>query len=261
MRTMANGIDIHYELSGNPNAPVVVLSHSLAASMVMWEPQMAALQPHFRVLRYDMRGHGESEVVSGEYTFEMLGNDVVGLMDALNIQQAYFVGLSIGGMIGQELMLNHANRLHGAILCSTTARLPLEAKSVFRARMGRVRDHGMAPLADEALARWFTGPFRDKGDRLLNLIQEQIKATAVAGFLGCGHAILGLDYTKRLSAVKLDTLIIVGEDDPGTPVSAAKAIQREIPNSKLVILPSSAHLCNIEQAQRFNTALLDFLGQ
>jgi len=259
MKTNANGIEIHYELSGNPDASVVVLSHSLASSLIMWEPQLGALEKDFRVLRYDMRGHGKSEVVEGAYTLEMLGDDVVGLLDALAVESAHFVGLSIGGMIGQGLALNHVERLLSVILCDTSPVLPEAAKPIFRERMQMAREQGMTSLVDETLARWFTASFLEQAPPMVDRIRNQIAATPLNGFVGCCHAILSLDYLDRLPEIGLKTLVIVGEDDPGTPVEAARAIQAGIPDSKLVILSSAAHLSNIEQAEEFNAALLEFL--
>jgi len=259
MLIKTNGIKIHCELTGKPDAPVVVLSHSLASSMVMWEPQLEVLEPFFRVLRYDMRGHGSSDVVKGAYSLEMLGDDVVGLLDALEISKAHFMGLSIGGMIGQGLAIEHADRLLSLILCDTAPILPEEAKPLFQERIDQAREQGMASLVEGVLDRWFTPPFLEKAPPMVGRIRAQIQDTPVDGFIGCSHAIMNLDYLDRLSAIALDTLIIVGEDDPGTPVSAAEAIHAEIRNSKLTVLPSSMHLCNIEQAERFNQALLAFL--
>jgi len=254
-----NGIKIHCELSGQTEAPVVILSHSLGSSMVMWVPQLAVLEPHFRVLRYDMRGHGESDVTGGAYSLEMLGQDVVGLLDALEIEKAHFVGLSIGGMIGQGLGLNHADRLLSLTLCDTAAILPEEAKPLFRERMDQALSQGMASLVEGTLARWFTPPFLEKDFPIVCQVKEQIETTPVDGFIGCSHAILDLNYLHRLAVIDLDTLIIVGEDDIGTPVAAAEAIHAEIRDSELEVLPSAMHLCNIEQAEAFNTVLMDFL--
>jgi len=256
----ANGIEIHCELSGKKDAPVVVLSHSLGSSMVMWEPQLAVLEPCFRVLRCDMRGHGDSGVTKGAYSLEMLGLDVIGLLDALEIEKTHFVGLSIGGMIGQGLALDHADRLLSLTLCDTAPILPEEAKPLFQERMEMARSQGMASLVEGTLARWFTPPFLEKAPQMVGRIREQIEATPVDGFIGCSHAIMDLDYIDRLATIDLDTLIIVGEEDIGTPVAAAKSIQAEIRNSKLTVLPSSMHLCNIEQADAFNKALMDFLS-
>ncbi len=259
MLIKTNGIKIHCELSGKSDAPVVVLSHSLGSSMVMWEPQLEVLEPFFQVLRYDMRGHGHSQVVKGAYSLELLGDDVIGLMDALEIEKAHFVGLSIGGMIGQGLGLNHAQRLLSLTLCDTAPILPEEAKPLFRERMDQARELGMGSLVEGTLARWFTPPFLEKVPLMVNRIRSQIEATPVDGFIGCSHAILDLNYIERLATIDLKTLIIVGEDDPGTPVAAAEAIHAEIRNSQLKVLPSAMHLCNIEQAGRFNQALLAFL--
>jgi len=255
----SNGIKMHCELSGQADAPVVVLSHSLASSMVMWEPQLAMLASDFRVLRYDMRGHGESDVTKGEYSLEMLGQDVIGLLDALKIEKAHFVGLSIGGMIGQGLGLDHADRLLSLTLCDTAPILPQDAKPLFQERMDLARSQGMASLVKGTLARWFTPPFLAQDPPMVDRIRAQIEATPVDGFIGCSHAIMDLDYIDRLAGIDLDTLIIVGEDDPGTPVTAAEAIHAKIPDSHLKVLPSAMHLCNIEQVDAFNKALLKFL--
>jgi 3-oxoadipate enol-lactonase len=195
----------------------------------------------------------------GEYSLEMLARDVVGLLDALEIESAHFVGLSIGGMIGQGLGLDHADRLLSLTLCDTAPILPQEAKPLFQERMDLARSQGMASLVEGTLARWFTPPFLAQDPPMVGRIRAQIAATPVDGFIGCSYAILDLNYMDRLAAIDLDTLIIVGEDDPGTPVAASEAIHAEIRNSQLTVLPSAMHLCNIEQAEAFNRALMDFL--
>jgi 3-oxoadipate enol-lactonase len=255
----ANGIKINYELSGKKGAPVVVLSHSLACGLVMWNPQMDVLIPHFRVIRYDMRGHGRSGVTPGPYTLELLADDVVGLMDALNVDRFHFVGLSIGGMIGQSLALNHAKRLRSLALCDTASTVPPEAQPIWQERIERTRAKGMESQVNETMERWFTPAFLKQNIPMAELIRKQILATPVEGYLGCAEAIRRLNYLDRLREVKLPTLIMVGEHDPGTPVSASQAIHERIPDSKLIILPSARHLSNVEQADAFNRALLAFL--
>jgi 3-oxoadipate enol-lactonase len=259
MLIKANGIQISYELSEEKDAPVVVLSHSLGSSMLMWQPQFEVLKSHFRVLRYDMRGHGKSEATEGAYTFEQLAADVIGLLDALKLESVHFVGLSIGGMIGQCLALNYADRLRTLSLCDTAAIIAKDALPLFEERIRRARDQGMEALVKETLERWFTQSYLKQNSPEVERIRNQILATSLAGFVGCSRAILGLNYIERLSEIDLPTLIIVGEDDPGTPVTASQAIHQRIQNSKLVVLPSAAHLSNIEQADAFNSALLEFL--
>jgi 3-oxoadipate enol-lactonase len=225
----------------------------------MWNPQMDVLNPHFQVLRYDIRGQGGSDAPSGAYTLELLANDVIGLLDALSINQVHFVGLSVGGMIGQALALNHAHRLRSLALCDTASIIPQEAQAIWEERIKKVLSKGMEALLDETMERWFTPAFLKQGSPMLEIIRKQILATSMQGYLGCAEAIRRLNYLDRLSAIKIPTLIMVGEDDPGTPVSASKAIHERISNSKLVILPSARHLSNVEQSEAFNANLVEFL--
>ena len=259
MRIKANDIEINCEVSGNQDAPVVILSHSLGSSLAMWNPQMEALESRFRVLRYDMRGHGGSDAPHGAYTLEQLGEDAVGLLDALHIRVVHWVGLSIGGMIGQCLALNHADRLRSLVLCDTAAAMPEEAQAMRQQRIEVAREQGMEPLLEPTLDRWFTPAFLRRNPPEVELILRNFLATPVAGYIGCSEAIRDLNYLGRLSEIKTPTLIIVGEEDPGTPVAASEAIHERIPDSRLVVLPCAAHLSNTEQPEAFNRALIDFL--
>jgi 3-oxoadipate enol-lactonase len=225
----------------------------------MWNPQMDALSPYFQVLRYDTRGHGNSDAASGSYTLQLLAEDVIGLLDALGMDRVHFVGLSMGGMIGQCLALSHPHRLKSLALCDTASVFPAEAQPVWQERLEKARQKGMGALVEETLERWFTPAFLRQNPPMVKLIREQILATPVAGYLGCAEAIRRLDYLDRISEIKTPTLIIVGEEDPGMPVSAAEAMHKRVPKSKLVVLPSARHLSNVEQAEAFNAALLEFL--
>ena len=259
MQIKANGIRMNYELSGKKGAPPVVLSHSLSSSLLMWNPQIDALSPYFQVLRYDTRGHGATDAPSGSYTLELLAEDVIGLLDALGMGRVHFVGLSMGGMIGQCLVLNHPSRLKSLVLCDTASIIPTEAQPVWQERLDKVCKKGMEALFEETLERWFTPAFLRQNPPMVELIREQILATPVAGYIGCVEAIRRLNYLDRISGIKIPTLIMVGEDDPGTPVSASEAMHERITGSKLVILPSARHLSNVEQTDPFNGALLKFL--
>jgi 3-oxoadipate enol-lactonase len=259
MQIKANGIRMNYELSGKKDAPVVLLSHSLSSNLLMWNPQMDALSPYFQVLRYDTRGHGGTDAPSGPYTLELLAEDIIGLLDALDMDRVHFVGLSMGGMIGQCLALNHPHRLKSLVLCDTASIVPAEAQPVWQERLDKVRRKGMEALCEETMERWFTPAFLRQNPPMVRLIREQILATPAAGYIGCAEAIRRLDYLDRISAIKIPTLILVGEDDPGTPVSASEAMHERIAGSKLAVLPSARHLSNVEQAEAFNAALLNFL--
>jgi 3-oxoadipate enol-lactonase len=259
MKILANGIQLNYELTGQQEAPMVMLSHSLASSMVMWNPQLDSLESHFQVLRYDMRGHGDSDAPDGAYTLELLAEDAIALLDALGIDSVHFVGLSIGGMIGQGLALNHGDRLKSLALCDTSAIMPDEAQPILQERIAVARASGMADQVDGTLERWFTPQYLQENPPEVEMIRQQIAATPLAGYLGCSEALGGLNYLERLSEIKLATLIMVGEEDPGTPVAASEAIHERIAGSQLVILPSARHLSNIEQADVFNQSLMAFL--
>jgi 3-oxoadipate enol-lactonase len=261
MRIEANGIKMNYELSRREGAPVVMLSHSLGSSLLMWDPQLKVLEPYYQVLRYDTRGHGASDAPSGAYTLDMLGEDALGLLDALGIDRVHFVGLSMGGMIGQYLALNHANRLENLVLCDTAAILPKEAQPIWQERIQLAHEKGLHALVDETLERWFTPNFLGPNPPEVKSIRQQFLATPMNGYIGCSEAIRGLNYLERLSEIKIPTLIMVGEEDPGTPVAAAEAMQQRISGSELVVLPSAAHLSNVEQAEAYNEALMNFLQQ
>jgi 3-oxoadipate enol-lactonase len=238
-----------------------MLSHSLASSMVMWYPQLTSLEAHFQVLRYDMRGHGDSDAPDGAYTLELLVEDAVALLDALTIDRVHFVGLSIGGMIGQGLGLNHRDRLISLTLCDTSAIMPDEAQPILLDRIATARENGMADQVEGTLERWFTPQYLQKNPPEVEMIRQQIAATPLAGYIGCSEALRGLNYLERLSAIEIPTLIMVGEDDPGTPVAASEAIHERIAGSQLIILPTARHLSNIEQAEAFNQSMMSFLLQ
>jgi 3-oxoadipate enol-lactonase len=259
MLIKANGIQTNYVLSGKKDGPVVMMSHSLGSSVVMWEPQMAALEPHFRVLRYDTRGHGGTEVTPGGYTLELLAKDAVGLIDALGIKDVHWVGLSMGGMIGQCLGLNHADRVRSLVLCDTSTIVPNEMQPVWQERIDRARSKGMEALVEETMERWFTAPYIKKSPEMFKLICNQFLATPVQGFIGCGEAIRRLNFLERLSLINKPTLIIAGDDDPSAPAAGIKGMQERIKGARVAVLPSARHISNVEQAEAFNAALLKFL--
>jgi 3-oxoadipate enol-lactonase len=259
MRIKAGAIQVNYELTGKDDGPVVVLSHSLGSSMVMWDPQVDALGAHFRVLCYDTRGHGGSEGPEGPYTLDLLGQDAIALLDALGIGRVHWVGLSMGGMIGQCLALDFADRLQSLILCDTAAALADDAQPLWQERIDTARAKGMQALVESVLERWFSPSFRGRNRQMVARIQRQFLDTPVEGYVGCGEAIRRLNYLDQLSAITIPTLIMVGEDDPATPVEASQAMHERIPKSKLVIVPSARHFSNVEQPQFFNAALLEFL--
>ena len=205
----ANGIQMNYELSGKKDAPLVILSHSLGSSLVMWNPQMKVLEPQFQVLRYDIRGHGKSEVPVGPYNLELLRKDAIALLDALRIEKVYWVGLSMGGMIGQSVALNYPKRLKSLALCDTAAVIAPEAQPIWQERIDAVREKGVESQLEPTMERWFTPSFLKQNPPMLEVIRKQFLATPAKGYMGCIEAIRKLNYLDRLSAIKIPTLVMV----------------------------------------------------
>lgn len=255
----ANGVKIAYRFDGPENGPVVMLSNSLASNYTMWDAQIPALADKYRVLRYDQRGHGGSQVTDPPYSFELLLEDARALLLTLGIDKVHFCGLSMGGMTGQLFGAKYPGMLRSLTLCDTTSKMP--DPTVWPARVKAARGDGMAALAPSTLERWFTAPYRAKARKEIERVGAMIAGTPVEGFVGCCQAIEKMDQTHLLSGIKTPTLIIVGEDDPSTTVEHSEIIHGEIVGSKLVVLKNAAHLSNIEQAAEFNKALRTFLDK
>jgi len=252
-----NDISVRYQVEGS--GPWVTLSHSLSCDLTMWDELAVALAPTFTVLRYDTRGHGGTSATAGAYSFAQLTGDLIGLLDALNIKRTHFVGLSMGGMIGQHLALSAAHRVSRLVIVSSTSRIPPESAPVWDERIAQAKAQGTGALAEATLTRWFTAPFRDARPDLMARIAALIAATPVAGYVGCIEAIRRLDVTDRLPGVTTPTLVVVGADDPGTPPAASEIIAAAIPGARLEIIPSASHLACIEQPEIFNRLVAGFL--
>ena len=261
MKITANGISINYQLEGPAGGPVVTLSHSLATNLSMWDPQARALASRYRVVRFDTRGHGGTDAPAGAYALEQLAEDARALLHALGIARTHFIGLSMGGFIGQLLALTHPEMLQSLVLCDTTSRVPPAARPTWDERIRVAQTQGMAPHVEPTIGRWFTAPFMEQHAEVVNPVRAIIRGTHPQGYIGCCHAIAALDLTDRLDGIRVPTLVIVGEDDPATPVAASRTIHERIKGSELVILKSASHLSNLEQAEAFNRAITTFLAR
>ena len=259
MKINANGIDINYTIDGE--GPWLAMSHSLACNLHMWDEEAKRLSKRYKVLRYDTRGHGESSAPAGAYTLELLADDLHALLQALGVQSAHFVGLSMGGMIGQTYALKYPGMFKSLALCDTTSRYPAAAASLWAERIKTVEAQGMEPLVASTLERWFTAPFRQARPEVVAKVAAMIRSTPVPGYVGCSHAIPKINVTARLKEIRCPSVVIVGKDDPGTPVAMAEEIHQALPGSELVVIPSAAHLSNLEQPDAFNQALTKFLDQ
>ncbi|NKF23752.1 bifunctional 3-oxoadipate enol-lactonase/4-carboxymuconolactone decarboxylase PcaDC [Solimonas marina] len=257
----ANGIRLHYRFDerrdGAADAPVLVLSNSLGTTLAMWDPQIAAFTEHFRVLRYDMRGHGDSDAPDGDYSIETLGRDVVGLLDALGLQRVHFCGLSIGGLTGQWLGLHAAARLQRLIVCNTAAKIG--QADGWNARIAQVRAKGMTDVAAASIGRWFTAEFVDRDPAAVDAVHRQLLSLTTPGYCGGCAAVRDADFRGALAAITVPTLVVGGRGDQVTTVADARFIAAGVADGRVAEI-SGAHLSNIESQAAFDAAVLRFLG-
>jgi len=261
MKIKVNGIQINYRIDGPDGAPWVTMSNSLATTHRMWDAQMDAFTKQYRVLRYDKRGHGETEVAPGPYSFELLA-DVLALLDALQITRTHFVGLSMGGMTGMTMAVRKPSVLRTLVLCDTTSKDPLGDPALWQQRIDAVRTAGsMEALVESTLARFLTPDTVKTRPEDADAVRTMGRNTTIEGYIACCQAIAKLNLTDRLPGITIPTLVVVGADDPATTVEMAKTIHQHIAGSELVILKYAAHLSNLEQADAFNEAVLGFLDR
>ncbi len=259
MKIDTGGTAFHCTLDGPAEAPCVMFSNSLATNLGMWEPQVAALGDRYRILRYDTRGHGASDVPPGPYAIEDLARDVVALLDRLEIARVHFVGLSLGGMTALALALDHAERVASITVANSMAVAPEGAEALWAERIARARADGMAALVEPTIARWFTPGFIEAGNPALARVGAMITATPLEGYAGCAGAITRMNLVPRLGTITTPTLAIAGLDDQATPPAGLRLIHEAVGGSSYVEIADASHLSNIEQAAAFTGALEAFL--
>ena len=261
MRAKINGTEFFITVSGQDDKPALILNHSLATSHEMWGLQQTIFARHFRVINFDMRGHGASAVPSGAYTLDQLADDVIGVADHLGIKRFHFLGLSIGGLVGQALGFRHGNRLDKLVLSSTfTGINGPDAIKMWADRSAAVRANGPGDQIEGTMSRWLSAEFQKSAPHAAQWIRDLIAATPPNGYAGCGDAIRDMNLpAEKLAAIKTPTLVIAGEKDPGaTPAEAAK-IAAAIPGATALVMPNGYHLCNVETPHLFNEHVLAFL--
>ena len=257
MIAQSNGTTIRYEVSGPASAPAVVFSHSLGVSLEMWQPQVELFAKHYRVIRYDTRGHGGSAVETGLYSIELLGKDVLGLLDFLAIDQVHFCGLSMGGVIGQWLGIHASQRLRSLTLANTAAKIGTTES--WNARIVTVEKEGLGTVIPGTLERWFTTAFRERHPEIVCNVEALLRKTETAGYLGCCSAIRDADFRSASSQISVPTLLIAGKEDPVTSSNDMHFLESVIPQATYVEL-DAAHLSSVENPNGFNAALQGFLA-
>jgi 3-oxoadipate enol-lactonase len=255
------GRRLYYDLVGPQNGPVVCITHSLASDGGSWAEQVSPLlQAGFRVLRVDMRGHGGSDPVPGDYTMNALAGDVAAVLEALAIPRVHYIGLSIGGMIGQAFAIEHGAKLISAMWCDTLPASPSGAAAMWEERMSTVRRaNSLEPLANGTVERWFTDAFKVKNPDRWKQIRDTVAATTPAGYLGCSAAIMNFDFTRQLSSLRLPILVVCGADDPGTPASENRRLAGLVPGGRYEEIPGMRHFPNVEAPEAFNRIMMGWL--
>jgi len=252
----ADGTAIHVEVEGTEGAPVLMLSNSLGTNLHMWDDQIPTFARHFRLVRFDRRGHGGSAVPKGPYSIERLGRDALAVIDGLGIAKVNWCGLSMGGMEGMWLGANAASRIDKLILSNTASYFP--DRTMWDGRIKIARDKGLAALVDATIERWFTAEFRQRSPQAVARIREMFLSTDVEGYVGCGGAIRDMDNRSLLAKVSVPTLVIAGRHDMGTTLEAGQFVAEHIPGAELAVL-ETAHIANVEQPQAYADTVLKFL--
>jgi 3-oxoadipate enol-lactonase len=254
---------LHYSVreprSGKAPRHTVVLSHALGCDLSMWDGLAAQLSSDCRVIAYDHRGHGSSDASKGPYTMAELADDAARLLRELDTGPVVWVGLSMGGMVGQELALRHPSLVRALVLANTTSGYPDAARAVWEQRIATVNDQGIEAIADAVMARYFHDGFRAQKAGTVARFRRRLVTTDAVGYVGCCSAVGNVDTTARLGQIAAPALVIAGELDQGTPVAMAETLARGMPNAQLAVLKEASHLSAVEQPVAFNAAVSAFI--
>jgi len=252
----SNGCPIHYEVEGSADKPVLMFCNSLGTTLHMWDGQMAEVLKHFRVVRYDRRGHGKSGVPAGPYNMEMLGRDALAVLDAAQIEKTNWCGLSMGGMVGMWMGAHAPQRVNRLILSNTSAYF--ENKQIWNDRIKVVQEKGLQAVVGGTIERWFTQGFRDREPQKVKSIADMFLATKPEGYIACGQAVRDMDHREIIKSIKAPTMVIAGKQDAGTTPEMGEFVSKNIPGATLTMF-DAAHIANIECGNAYTEAVLDFL--
>jgi 3-oxoadipate enol-lactonase len=260
MKIKANGITFNCQVDGPDGAPWIMLSNSLATNLHMWDGQAEAFKGEYRVLRYDQRGHGETEAPAGRYTFELLIADAVALMDALGIKRAHFGGLSMGGATALGLAQKHPDRVDKVIVCDSPCQSTPQSSQQWHERIAIAEKQGMAALVEPTVTRWFPPDILKANPPYLDKVRAMVRSTPVNGFIGCAAALADHNYAAGAASVTRPVLFLVGEKDSGgTTPAAMRRMHEALKASRYVELPGAGHISNLDDPKGFTGAIRDFL--
>lgn len=249
-------MNTHYKIEGTPNSPILVFSNSLGTDIRMWDKVVPLLLPYFRIVRYDTRGLGQSEVTPEPYNVAQLGHDVIAMLDELGLEKVHFCGLSMGGQIGQYLAINFGDRLDKLILCNTAAKIGTDKS--WNSRIDLINKNGISAIWDGTQKVWFRKNFIENNSGLIDYLGSMFLNNNTVGYSNCCAAVRDADFRNELNKIEKETLVITGDEDPATTVADAEFMVEKIPNATLSVLPAR-HIPSIEQPELFAKALIEFL--
>jgi len=256
----SNGNTFNCVVEGPEGAPWITLAHALANNLTLWDEIAAQLSDRYRVLRYDQRGHGGSEAQPGPYSFPMLIDDVLGIWDHLGVEKSHWIGLSIGGMIGYGLGINHPERMSTIIACDSRPDAPPDYAAYFQSRIDKARDKGMEGVVESTIERWFTPETLARNPPVLDRVREMIRTTNPVGHEGCCEALKTLSYGPELHKIPVPVLFIGGEKDKGAPPAALEEASKKVPDGKHVVIPEAGHISALENPPAVMEAIEDWLS-
>ncbi|MCX5516828.1 3-oxoadipate enol-lactonase [Kaistia defluvii] len=254
---MDDRIRLNVEADPDNGKPPLLLTNALGTNLGMWEPQLPALREHFRVIRFDDRGHGGSDVPDTPYTIDRLGRDARGVLDAVEVETAHVVGLSKGGMVAAWLAANKPDYVEKLVICASAPHLP--PRDMWEGRAKTARSEGLSALVDAVIGRWFQEGFRAAHPETVARIREMILDTPAEGYAACCEALGEMDLREDIALIQTPTLVICADHDATVQPAKAREWVAHIDGARMEVIRNAAHLCNVEQPEAFNRVLLDFL--
>ncbi len=260
MIVTTNGIAFNCEIGGREGAPWLTFSNSLATDLTMWDHQVQAFASDYRILRYDTRGHGGSATATGPYSLDLLVDDVAAIWDEIGIDRSHVVGLSIGGMTAVGLALRHAERLLRVVVANARSDNPPGTRNARERRITAIEREGMSALAEPTVERWCSSTFRASNPIAAKKLVAMVRATSLAGYVGCVRALLGLEYELRISEISVPMLFVAGTEDAGVPPDVMRQMHKEVRGSQFIELAQAGHISNIEEPTTLIKAVREFLS-
>ena len=255
-----NGIKIEYRIDGKEGAPYITFVTGIANDLTMWDGQVASLGKDYRTLRYDLRGHGDTQATEGDYSMELLVRDLLGLLNELNIQKTHLVGLGLGGGIVQQFAAENSHRVNALVPCCCRAKMVPEFAAMWHKLREVVAAEGVEGIVENTAQRWFSDEFKAANPQVLQNVRNMIRGTTTLGYLGVTAAFLKLDVEAKLAQIKAPTLYVSGaEDKLGGPPDLMAELAKKVPGAQHRSVPKAAHIANIQNPAGFNSVVGDFL--